>query len=531
MTTSSLLFLLLTAIFGFALIAKRLRMPYPIAFVIGGSLLALFPHLPPIRIHPNLVFLIILPPLLFSGGWSTDWVVFRNNLRPIALLSIGLVIATTVAVALATHWLVPSIGWAAAFALGAIVSPPDEVAAAAVFERFSIPRRIRAILEGESLVNDATALVLYRFAIVAAVSGAFSLLNASVAFVLVATGGIAFGLAFGWVYISCVRAIRRFELNDYLLDNVLALIGPYAVYLLTDAITIGGFGPSPVLATVVAGLYISRRSAEIFDPDSRLLAGAVWDMLIFLLNGLVFLLIGLQLRSIIADPSFALRELWIGVIVSALVIVVRVVWLFPATYIPRWIWHSIVEREGWPPIKYIFVIGWSGMRGLVSLAAALALPLDFPGRNIIFFITFCVIVATLVGQGLSLIPLLRWLNVTSDEDLERREVEVRVTALRSGVARLHELEKDFNSTEEWEVEGRLLGEYEYRIAHLLSHLDARKDGAGQEADEIAVDHRLEKEALDAERREVIRMRAAGEIPDEVYRKIEYDLDLAAERLR
>jgi CPA1 family monovalent cation:H+ antiporter len=256
---SSLLFVLLAAVFVFALVAKRFELPYPIAFVIGGSLLAFFPNLPAFQLDPNWVFLIILPPLLFAGGWSTDWVVFRQNLRPISLLAIGLVIATTGAVAFLAHALAPALGWAAAFTLGAIVSPPDAVAAGAVFERFSIPRRILAILDGEGLVNDATALVIYRFALAAALTGTFSLAHASVAFVLVAIGGIALGLAFGVAYVALVRFMRKTDLNDYLLDNLLSLLTPYAVYLLTDAIHIGQASPSAVLATVTAGVFVSRR--------------------------------------------------------------------------------------------------------------------------------------------------------------------------------------------------------------------------------------------------------------------------------
>ncbi len=523
---STLVFILLTAIVGFAVLAKRFSVPYPIAFVLGGSLLTLFPSLPNIRLSPDWVFLIILPPLLFAGGWYTDWKVFRENLRPIGLLSIGLVLFTTVAVAAVAHWLSPSLGWAAAFALGAIVSPPDAVAAGSVFERFSIPRRILAILDGEGLVNDATALVVYRFAIAAALTGTFSIGNASLAFVFVSVSGVALGLAFGAGYVALLKILRRFELSDYMLDSVLSLLVPYAVYLFTDSIQLNGVGPSAVLATVTAGIFVSRQSSKVFGPDSRLVANSVWTLLIFLLNGLVFVAIGLQLRDILHDPTFAARELWIGIAVSVAVIVVRVVWVYPATYLPRLFSARLRQREGVPPWNYVFVIAWSGMRGIVSLAAALALPYAFPGRNLIIFITFCVIVATLVFQGLSLIPLLKWLRIDSGEDIEKREIEVRVGALRAALKRLRELEP-FESVEEWEVEGRIVGEYEYRIAHLTGHIEG---GQGGLAGGVAIDHRLQQEALEAERREVERMRADGEIPDEVYRKIEYDLDLANARL-
>ncbi|GAC1307124.1 MAG: hypothetical protein NVSMB19_19740 [Vulcanimicrobiaceae bacterium] len=245
----------------------------------------------------------------------------------------------------------------------------------------------------------------------------------------------------------------------------------------------------------------------------------------------MFLLIGLQLRTIVHDPSFALRELWVGLVMSALVIVVRLAWVFPATYVPRIFFPSITRREGVPSWKFTFIIGWSGMRGIVSLASALAIPAftstgaRFPGRNEIVFVAFCVIFVTLVFQGLSLIPILRWLDVPGDDDLAAREMEVRVAALRAGIARMRELEAEFATTAEWEVEGRILGEYEYRIAHLAGHLDG-----SHPPDTVAFDHRLQQEALAAERQEIARLRDVGEIPDEIHRKINYDLDLATQRL-
>jgi len=523
---SSLLFVLLAAIVVIAIVAKRAKMPYPIAFVIGGSLLAFVPHMPRFELDPDWVFLIFLPPLLYAGGWQTDWQAFKAALRPIGLLAVGLVVVTTGAVAIVVHALIPQMGWASAFVLGAVVSPPDPVAAGAVFERFSVPRRILAILDGEGLVNDASALVIYNFAIAAVLTGTFSLAHASLAFVFVCVGGIAVGLAFGYVIVNTMLALRKFELSDYLIDNAIQLIAPYAIYLSCEPLGVSG-----VLATVTAGIFVSRRAEAIYAPEARLVAYAVWDVLIFLLNGLVFLLIGLQLEAIVRDPSFTLRELWIGLIVSLLVIVVRLVWVYPAAYLPRLLVPAIRKREPFPPPNYIFVIGWSGMRGIISLAAALALPVftrsgaPFPGRNAIVFITFCVIFATLVGQGLSLIPLLKLLRIDSGEDLDKREMEVRIAALRAGIARLRALEPGFDSTDEWEVEGRILGEYEYRIAHLSGHLDGSLP-----PEAIASDHQLQQEALDAERREILRQRDEGTIPDEIYRKVQYDLDLADERL-
>jgi CPA1 family monovalent cation:H+ antiporter len=515
---------MLLAIVGVAAVAKRFSLPYPIAFVIGGSLLAFVPNLPTVQVDPEWIFLIFLPPLLYASAWSTDWQAFKDNARPIGLLAIGLVVFTTAIVALVAHAVSPQIGWGAAFVLGAVVSPPDAVAAGAVFARFAVPGRVMAILDGEGLVNDATALVIYRFAIAAVVTGTFSAASAGVSFVLVSAGGVLLGLAFGWVIVEGTILLRRFEFTDYLIDNAIQLVVPYAVYLTGEQAHVSG-----VLATVTAGVFVSRNASRIYEPEGRLVAYATWDVLIFLLNGLVFLLIGLELRSIFSDPSFAQREIWIGLGISALVIVVRIVWVF-ASYSPYAIFSRMRPADEMPKWNNVFVVAWSGMRGIVSLAGALAIPRvtadgsPFPGRNEILFITFCVIFVTLVFQGISLIPILKWLRIAGD-DLEAREIEVRVAALRAGIARMRELEPSFDSTEEWEVEGRLLGEYEYRIAHLSGHLDADVDERG-----VAFDHILQEEALDAERKEIDRLRESGEIPDEIFRRIQYDLDLASERI-
>ncbi|MBV9647252.1 MAG: Na+/H+ antiporter [Candidatus Eremiobacteraeota bacterium] len=516
-----LIFGLLIVTVAFAIVAKRLRLPYPIVFVIGGALLAFIPGLPEITVRPDLIFLVVLPPLLYAGGWTTDWRTFKQNRRPIALLAIGLVLVTTVVVAVCARGMTPELGWASAFALGAIVSPPDAVAAEAVFERFDIPRRIIAILSGEGLVNDATALVVYRFAVAAAVTGTFSLLWATVDFVAVAIGGIAIGLAVAAGIVTIGKLLDRSGLEDSLLDNLTLFIAPYAAYFSADGLHVSG-----VLSAVTAGIYVSRKSSEIYAPATRLTAWAIWSVLIFLLNALVFLLIGLQLRQIVRDPSFAAHYLWAGVAISAVTIAVRLVWVPLATYAPRLLSRNLRRRD---PVRwqYVSVIAWSGMRGIVSLAAALALPLGISGRNEIVFITFCVIFATLVFQGLSLVPIVRWLGVDGAEDLKERETEVRVAALRAGISHLRRLERDFQSSEEQQVQGRIIAEYDYRIQHLERH----GDGAAEMGAEVDIDHRLEHEALKAERVEIMRLREAGEIPDEIFRTIQYDLDLADSRIR
>ena len=355
----------LAAIVICAIAAKRLSLPYPIVFVAAGSAMAFLPFIPAIAIEPQYIFLIVLPPLLFNGGWATDWRLFRSNLRPILLLAIGLVFATTFAVAWVAH--VYGFSWGPAIVLGAIVSPPDAVAAAAIFERFCIPRRIIAILEGEGLINDGSALVIYRFAVVAVVSGTFSPGMAAVSMVLVASGGIVVGLAVAFALDGLTRALTRLALTDSLIDNLLFLLAPYAAYLSAEL-----FGVSGVLAAVGAGIYVSRRAAVIYGPQTRLIGAAVWNVLIYLLNAFVFLAIGLQLRSFVRDPLFFVRHIGLALAVSAIAIGVRIAWVFGATYLPRRLNAALRARDPAPSWRYTAVIAWTGLRGIVSLAGALA---------------------------------------------------------------------------------------------------------------------------------------------------------------
>jgi Na+/H+ antiporter len=515
----------LAAIVLCAIVAKRFELPYPIVFVIAGSAMAFIPGVPAVTIDPQYIFLIVLPPLLWNGGWGTDWQLFRANLRPILLLAIGLVFTTTFVVAWLAHGF--GFGWAPAFVLGAIVSPPDAVAAAAIFERFSIPRRIVAILDGEGLINDGSALVIYRFAVAAAVTGTFSPGFAAVSMVLVAAGGVLVGLGVAVGIDALTRGLDRIGLDDSLIDNLVFLLAPYAAYLSAEVLGVSG-----VLAAVSGGIYLSRRAAVIYGPQTRLVGSAVWNLMIYLLNGFVFLSIGLQLRTFVRDPGFFAREIGAALWISLVAIVVRIVWVLPATYLPRWISPALRARDPLPPWRFTAVIAWTGLRGIVSLAGALAIPLrdsagrPFPERDAIVFIVFCVILVTLVFQGLSLIPLLRWLHIEGDEDSEQREIDVRVHALRAGLKRLGEIETGEHRPAEWEIIGRIKSEYEHRIDHLQRHLPGER-----ESDDSIFDHRLQDEALAAERAAISGMRAQGKIPDEIFRRVEYDLDLAETRLR
>ncbi|HTJ28782.1 MAG TPA: Na+/H+ antiporter [Candidatus Limnocylindria bacterium] len=527
MTEPVLLVLGFAAMIACAIVAKRLALPYPIVFVLAGTLLAFVPGLPPVHIGPDWIFLAVLPPLLFAGAWRTDWTLFRRNARPILQLAIGLVVVSTVAVAVLAERIVPGLGWASAFVLGAIVSPPDAVAAAATFERFSLPRRIAAIVEGEGLVNDASALVIYAYAITAAVSGTFSLLQAAGSFVLVAAGGIVAGILVAWLLEWLTRLLARRRLNDSLIDNLTLIGAPYAAYLGAQAFHVSG-----VLAVVTSGILISRRSSVIFGPETRLIGVNVWSLWIYVLNAYVFLVIGLQLRTIVRDHPQSLVLLPAALAISVLLIVVRLAWVYPAAWIPRLI-PAVRRNDPLPPWSVLAVIGWSGMRGIVSLAAALAIPLrdaqghPFPGRDAITFVTFVVIFVTLVGQGLSLIPILRWLRIARDGDGEEREIEVRIAGLEGGLKKIAELEQEYRDPEEREVLGRLRDEYEHRIDHLRHHVTL--DGE-PETPASRFDHDVQHDVLRAERRAIVRLRDRGAIPDEIFRRVEYDIDLAASRL-
>jgi CPA1 family monovalent cation:H+ antiporter len=522
---------MLVAITLFAIVAKRVAIPYPVVFVLGGAALALVPNLPEIALPPELVFLIFLPPLLTSAAWGTDFRAFVRERRAIGLLSVGLVIATTLAVGWVAHVYV-DLPWAPAFALGAIVAPTDTIAMEAIAERISVNRRVLTILSGESLVNDATSLVIYRFAIAAGAAGAFSLSGAVVSFFVVALGGVAVGLGVALAVELLQRFLNKTGLADALIDNVVLLLLPFAAYLPAENLHVSG-----VLATVTAGMYLSRRWSSLYSAETRLVGESIWNVLTFLMNGAVFILLGLQLRSIVHDLMSKFSEpagrlIWEATEIALVVIAVRFLWVFPATYLPRFI-PAIRRIDPPPPWRFPFVISWAGMRGIVSLAAALAVPITdaggrpFPGRAEIIFTTFVVIFATLVLQGITLPLVIRVLKVDDDDQLERREIEIRIKALKAGMLRLRELEPEFDSTTEWEVEGRILAEYEHRITHLRGHAD----GTAEDTPETLADHRLQEEALAAERREIASLRSLGEIPGEIYRNIERDLDLAEQRLR
>jgi monovalent cation/hydrogen antiporter len=525
LTQSLVLVTFLGAVVILTVLAKRFRVPYPIAFVIGGIALAFTRHLPRPHIDPELIMLVVLPPLLYGAAWNTDWLELKRNARQITWLAVGLVIFTMVIVAFVVHTAVPDFTWPLAFTLGAIVSPPDAVAAEAIFERLAIPRRLAAIVSGECLMNDATALVLYRFAIAAAVTGTFSLAQASLAFLWVAAGGIAFGVGVALLLEFVLRSILSRGYGDAMIASVVFLLAPFAAYLPAEELHLSG-----VLAAVCAGLVLSWRSTSFLDPETRVLGSSVWRLLTFVLNAFAFLLIGLELPSILVVLEPHVRDYALyGLLVSITVIVVRIAWVFSATYLPSA--FSRRARDSAPPWQPVAVLAWSGMRGIVSLAIALALPYTlggepFPARSLTIFFAVCVIFVTLVGQGLTLGPLIEWLGVTETSRSNRREASLRIRALEAGMARLREEEERRKTPLEREIADRVLEEYQHRIEVLRGR--AERDGAADTRSRV--DRTLQKEALAAERRAILAMRRAGEIPDDIYRSIEYDLDLATLRL-
>jgi monovalent cation/hydrogen antiporter len=431
-------------------------------------------------------------------------------------------------VALFVHELVPGFSWPLAFTLGAIVSPPDAVAAEAIFEDIAVPRRIATIISGECLFNDATALVVYRFALAAAVTGAFSLARASVTFVVVAAGGIAVGIAVAFGLEAVMRYIIARQFNDPSIASVVFLLAPFVSYIPAEALHFSG-----VLGAVTAGIVMSRRSMHFIDSEARLLASSVWRLLTFILNAFAFLLIGLQLPVILTELRPNVRDYALyGLALALLVIVVRMLWVFPATYLPRLLSARLRKVDPSPPWQAVTVLGWSGMRGIISLAAALALPYSlgdvaFPERNVTIFFTFCVIFATLVLQGLTLGPLIERLGITETSKARQLESALRVRALEAGVTRLREVAARSSDGADADIADRILEEYDQRI-EVLQGRGHEEDGSPERPAET--NRRLEKEALDAERRAIMTMRHAGEIPDDIYRSIEYDLDLAALRL-
>jgi len=511
---TELILICLVAVALLAIVARKIRVPYPILLTIGGVGLALVPGLPAIQLDPQLVFNLFLPPLLYPAAVYTSWRDFRANLRQILPLAIVLVLLTMTATAYLLHYLV-GLPLAVGFVFGAIISPPDAVAALAVTQHLRVPRRIIVILEGESLINDATSFISFRFAVAAVMTGAFSLAQASLQFLLVAAGGICVGLAVGWLATQVQK-----RLDDPPVQTMFSLLTPYVAYFGGEMLHVSG-----ILAVVIAGIYYGWRAPRILSGRMRLQALPVWEMVTFILNGVLFMLIGLQLPQVMnaLAPGMATRVVELAIIAVLVIVLVRFVWMFGANYLPR-----LFSRKG----RRTALIAWIGMRGADSLAGALAIPFllpngePFPGRNLILLLTFCVIFATLVLQGLTLTSLVRWLGVVDDHVTEKEERLARLKANEAALARLEAIESSHRARHET-VE-RLRTEYNDRIRQLrreVPHEESVRRLFSEDFEELA------REALETERDTVLGLRNEEAINDQVLRRIQRDIDLAEARLQ
>jgi CPA1 family monovalent cation:H+ antiporter len=506
-------------------LAQFTRVPYPILLVLGGLGLGLLPPIPHVELAPELVLIVILPPLLYAAAFFTPLRELNRNIREISLLAVGLVLATMVGVAWVAHAAL-GFDWAPAFVLGAIVSPTDPVAATAIARRLGVPGRIVTIVEGESLINDGTALVAYKFAVAAVVAGTFSLAEASGEFIVSVLGGIGVGIAVG-----AIIAFGRRRIDAPAVEVTIALFSGYFAYLPADAIGVSG-----VLAAVTVGIYMGRQTSALTSPTTRFQGNAVWEILQFLLNSALFVLIGLQLPAILdgIDEVDTSKLLLDGALIAGTVMAIRLLWVFPFSYLSRFLVPR--RRRGPPPPwRNVLLVGWTGMRGAVSLAAALALPLTvdgggaFPEHDLITFLTFSVILVTLLLQGLTLPLLIQLLGVDdTDEALELEELQARQRAAEAALARLEEL-----TGEEWVMDDtaeRVRGAYNYRQRRFSARID---DGDGKsEVYEARSEsfQRLTRELLEAQRSILISMRDDGEINDTVLRILERELDLEDSRL-
>ncbi|HEY3524223.1 MAG TPA: Na+/H+ antiporter [Candidatus Limnocylindrales bacterium] len=515
-----LILVLLVAVAVIVSIARRIGVAYPILLVIGGIVLGLVPGVPEIDLDPSLVLVIFLPPLVFAAAWETPVRDFRENLVAVLLLSVGLVLFTVAVVGVAALAVVPGLLVAGAFVLGAIVAPSDALAATTVLERVDVPRRVRAVLEEESLLNDATALTAYRTAVIAALSGSFVLGDALSTFAVATLGGLAIGL----LVAGAVDFLWE-RLDDPPVEVTLSLVIPYVAFLPAEAV-----GASGVIAAVTAGIILGYRSPRILSPETRLLATSAWEMLTFVLNGFAFLLVGLEVRPVLATIERPLPELVVGAIaVSVAVIGARAAWVYGALYLP----HLVARFRGRPSKAMRpavpLVVSWAGMRGAISLAAALALPATFEDRNLILILTAVVIAVTLLGQGLTLPLVVRLVELPPGTIDVEEETLARNRQTEAALARLDEL------GEEWAGHAPLIENLRGRYRHRLEHLpDEDESGerimSPERQQELDEHHLISTAVIAAERETLIGLRDRAEISDAVLRRLERELDLEEARL-
>ncbi len=510
---------------GLYSVASKINISYPIVLVMAGLGISLIPGLPVVQITPEIVFLLFLPPLLFDAARHTSWHDFKKHSDSIGRLAIGLVLFTTAGVAVCAYYMIPGFTWPLAFVLGAIVSPPDAVAATSAIKGLRLPKRLVAILEGESLVNDATALIAYRYAVVAVASGgAFVLWQAALEFVLVAAGGAIIGAAIGFVFTWALKKL----FDNPIVETILTLILPFVSYIAAEHAGVSG-----VLSVVATGLVVSWRAHEIFSFQTRMQMNGFWETLIFLLNGFVFILIGLELPVIVNDVQGPLSHMiGYGLLISAVVIVIRLIWIFPTVRISDWLRtrRGIIVSD--KTNGQLFILGWSGMRGVISLATALALPLVmdngevFPQRGTILFITFVVILVTLVFQGLTLPLLIKWLGVSETEEREMlEERRLRQVLVNSTLSFVNEtLAPRLAEPALAEVQGRLERQARYLDGTLADEGARNEDDLGQQRELFAQYLESEHAVIAHQRALLIQMHKKGAFSEEVLKRIEQDLD-------
>ena len=521
------LLLILSLLFAVSLLimlGRKLRISYPIFLVIGGLVIGFIPVMPAINIDPDMVFLIFLPPLLYEAAWYTSWNDFWKWRRPIALLAFGLVIFTSLIVAYVSRAMIPGFTLALGFLLGGIISPPDAVAASSVLKNLQVPKRVLAILEGESLVNDASSLIVFRFALAAVITGRFVWQDAVTDFFVVAGMGIAVGLAVAHI----MYMIHRFLPTTPSIDTALTLMTPYFMYLAAEHFHFSG-----IMAVVSGGLFLSYRSHEILTHQSRIQSTGVWATVTFVLNGLVFILIGLELPMIVRELNgYSIYEaVRYGLIISAVTILIRLVWVYPTTFIPRWFSKKIRTAEKSPGWKGPLLVSWAGMRGVVSLASALSIPLlaqnneVFPQRNLILFITFIVILVTLVFQGLTLPMLIRWTGIREIDDVipeEEQEAGIQLRLMQAALKRLKDKYSDEISSNQ--LIENLKKQLENDISLTWQKLKCL-ECFEEERGDIHLHNAVLLELIEIQRKELFLLRKEKHFDDEVLRKQQAQLDL------
>ena len=510
-----LILFLLVIVIGMELAARRLKLPPAALLILGGIVLALIPGMPDVELDPDLALVLFLPPLLLAGAYFTVWRDFRANLRIILQLAVGAVAFTTAIVGVVAHWVMPGLPWAACFALGAIVSPPDAVAAKAVLADLRLPPRMMVLLEGESLVNDATGLVLFRFAVAAGLTGTFHAGEAAASFAVLAVGGVAVGYAFGRFTMLVLARLR-----DPVLVTVASLLAAWASYILGEGLHVSG-----VLSTVACGLVMGIRQHRALGAATRTQAKAVWGAVTFVLESLVFILIGLSLRHVLqrlgAGEASVLSQVPAACAVVAAVILSRLAWILPATYLPRLAFPALRRRDPLPPLAVPLIMSWAGMRGVVTLAVALSLPAEFPGRDFIIATSFLVIMVTVLIQGVTLAPLIRAFHLQDFKLNEPATLREDAARARMAAAQLAAVERESKGEDGAHRHPRLMEQYGYRARASAKYVEAEGGLAGHRNEHF----RVVLEAIRAGRGEILRLHAAGEIHDSVLHTLEQELDL------